>query len=111
MDPSPRKRTSTAERISHVLISVALLGYGGFGLYRDDLFIPGKRGPGIHMHGIAALGIFCACVCASLNLLGALVDHFNSSEDEMFYHQFARITLGVGAVLYLTSFFYGAYHQ
>ena len=41
-------------RVFYGLASPGLILYGAFGLWIDDLYIPGKRGPGTHLHGPAA---------------------------------------------------------
>ncbi len=42
------------ERWSNLIFAAALLGYGGLGVKIDDLYIPGKRSSGVHLHGAPA---------------------------------------------------------
>ena len=61
------KQISLAERIIHTVLSV---GFIGFGLLTDDLYLPGKRrGAGTHLHGTPALLMFIAMCCAAAALL------------------------------------------
>jgi hypothetical protein len=93
------------ERAWHVALAVLLLAYGGFGLYYDDIYIPGKRSKGIHVHGMAAWIMYAAFVCAALNLLSILADHCDSDTDvaERRYHIFARTTQVVGWAFFVAS--------
>lgn len=79
-------------RVLYIVVSVALIAYGIFGLWIDDIFIPGKRGTGVHLHGLAAWLMFAAMVLASLNLLSVVVDHFDQRNNETDYRRFARVT-------------------
>jgi hypothetical protein len=93
-------RISPRERVCHSLLAICLLAYGAFGLYYDDIYLPGKRSRGIHFHGVAAWIVFGAFVCASLNLIFVAGDHFDSSAGERNYHIFARITQVLGWSLF-----------
>lgn len=70
------------ERVGHVILAVLLLAYGAYGLRNDDLYIPGKRSRGVHLHGTAAWVMYGAFVCAALNLLAVAVDHCDTSGGE-----------------------------
>ena len=53
-------------RVFYGLASAGLILYGAFGLWIDDLYIPGKRGPGTHLHGPAAWLMAAAMLMGSL---------------------------------------------
>ncbi len=104
MDVIQRKLISTGERLWHVALAVGLLAYGGFGLYLDDLYLPGRSTRGVHLHGAAAWIMYGAFVFASLNLLSVAADHCDSSEGERYYHIFARVTQVAGWSLFFGAF-------
>ncbi len=55
MDQEPAAYTPNhipfGTRVFYLLVGLALLAYGSYGLWIDDIFLPAKRGPGTHMHG------------------------------------------------------------
>jgi hypothetical protein len=87
------------ERIGNIIFSSILLIYGTVGVFIDDLYIPGKRNPGIHFHGEPAWIMYGAFVCASANMLSVVVDHYDERNNETNYKLFARCTqvAGMGA--------------
>jgi hypothetical protein len=82
-------------------MAAALLAYGAIGIYYDDIYIPGKRSRGVHLHGTAAWIMYGAFVCASLSLLSVLADHCDSRAGGRPYHVFARVTQGAGWALFI----------
>jgi hypothetical protein len=54
------------ERITNTLFSIILLLYGSYGIWVNDLYIPGKRSKGIHLHDIPAWVMYGAFICACL---------------------------------------------
>jgi hypothetical protein len=72
-------------RIWNTFISVFLLVYGTFGIYTDDLYIPGRRTSGVHFHGEPAFFVYAAMVCAILNLISVVVDHYDKRNNEKNY--------------------------
>lgn len=81
----------TGERIGNVIFSVLLLAYGGFGLWTNDLYIPGKRGPGVHLHDGPAWLMFGAMICACAVMLSVVADHYDKRNNETNYRLLARI--------------------
>lgn len=80
------------ERIKNVLLSTALLAYGTFGLWIDDLYLPGKRSSGIHLHGYPAKVMYLAMLFACANLLAVVVDHCDQRNNEHSYRRMAKLT-------------------
>ncbi len=72
-------------RVTNFFFSVALLAYGGIGLYIDDLYLPGKRGNGIHLHGIHAWLMYGAFLAASVSMLAVVADHLDHRPNEGIY--------------------------
>jgi len=87
---------SLGERIRNTLLAVALLAYGGWGVYVNDLFIPGKRGRGMHFHGYPAWAMFAAIACAAAVLLALVVDHYDRRHNEHHYEAFKRAATAAG---------------
>jgi hypothetical protein len=96
-------RISPGERVGHSLLAICLLAYGAFGLYYDDIYVPGKRSKGIHFHGLAAWIVFGAFLCASLNLIFVAGDHLDSSSGDRKYYIFARATQIMGWSLFVAA--------
>jgi hypothetical protein len=91
-------------RIWNTFISVFLLVYGTFGIYTDDLYIPGRRTSGVHFHGEPAFFVYAAMVCAILNLISVVVDHYDKRNNEKNYLLAAKITLHLGIALFIIGF-------
>lgn len=92
------------ERISNVLLSLILLGYCTFGALHDDIYIPGKRSSGIHMHGVPMWIIYAAMLAAVTNMLSVVVDHYDVRANELNYKRIARFTQILGWVLFGAAF-------
>lgn len=82
---------SSGERIQHVIFSTLLFAYGSYGLYVNDLYLPGKRSRGIHLHDVPAWVMFGAILCACLVMLSVVVDHYDKRDNESNYAIFASI--------------------
>ncbi len=48
------RRMTPIEHVVVALLFGGLFAYFLFGVISGDLYLPGKRGPGIHLHGLAA---------------------------------------------------------
>jgi hypothetical protein len=88
------------ERIKNVLLSSVLLAYGTFGIWIDDLYLPGKRGPGVHLHGVPAKVMYVAMLFACANLLTVVVDHYDQRNNEHRYRRIAKLTQVAGWVTF-----------
>lgn len=89
------------ERVANVLLSVLLFAYCTFGALHDDIYIPGKRSAGVHLHGTPMWVMYAAMLCAVANLMSVVVDHYDERANEIDYKRFARLTqvLGWGLLL------------
>ena len=96
-------RIPSGERMVNTVFSAALLLYGAFGLAIDDLYIPGKRGHGVHLHGSPAWIMYCAFIFASLNLMSVVIDHYDTRDNEINYKVFARVTQVLGWILFFAA--------
>lgn len=88
------------ERIINVILSVILFTYGTIGVVEDDIYMPGKRNPGTHFHGVPALILYGAFLFAVANLMAVVVDHYDRRNNEKNYKLLARITQIAGWTLF-----------
>jgi TRAP-type C4-dicarboxylate transport system permease small subunit len=79
------------ERVTNTLFSIFLLLYGGYGIWVNDLYLPGKRSKGIHLHDVPAWVMYGAFICACLVMLSVIVDHYDKRNNEINYKRFADI--------------------
>lgn len=96
-------------RFFYILYSAALLLYAGYGLWTDDIYIPGKRSEGMHLHGPAAWSMAGAFAMGALNLIAVVIDHFDTRNNETNYRLIGKVTawlgyglLGLTLVLYVS---------
>jgi hypothetical protein len=70
------------------LLAAFFLFYGVRGIYLDDLFVPTRRGNGIHFHGLpawmAAGALFCFAASLISYLVGSLENPPNRPGDRSF---------------------------
>lgn len=90
-------------RAINILTSFGLLIYGAYGIYTNDLYLPGKRGPGVHLHDSPALVMFAAFICACLVMLSVVVDHYDKKSNEHEYRTFANTLKYFGWLLFGAS--------
>jgi len=105
LDPPPRQghvanSIPANERLMNLLLSAALLTYGWLALRINDVFVPGKRGRGLHFHDAAAKFMVLAMVCACVVMLSVVFDHYDRRDNERQYRRFANTfcLLGYGCV-------------
>lgn len=90
-------------RAFNILASFGLLAYGAYGIYTNDLYLPGKRGPGVHLHDSPALVMFAAFICACLVMLSVVLDHHDKRNNEHKYQTFATALKYFGWLLFGAS--------
>lgn len=91
------------ERLLNKLFSIILIVYGGYGIYINDLYLPGKRSNGIHLHDEPALIMYAAFICGCLVMLSVVVDHYDERDNEHKYQAFAKIFTLLGWGLFAVS--------
>jgi hypothetical protein len=87
----------------HSIFATGIVAYGAWGVWVDDLFLPGRRGPGIHLHGTPAWVMFGAMACASLLMLLVVVDHYDRRDNERNYKAIASVISWVMGALFFTA--------
>ena len=91
------------ERVWSFVIAGLLIAYGGYGVWADDLYIPGKSHTGIHSHDLSAWLMYGAMLCGSLSLFSVLADHHDKRNNEQHYRVFAGVGRYVGVALLCLS--------
>lgn len=99
------------ERIISIVASVSLAAYGIIGLLIDDIYVPGKRGPGSHLHGIAAYIMFAAIFCFIINFLSVIVDHYDERDNERYYKLINNVSGWLGLGLIFVALMYDVFNR
>ncbi|MDO6388478.1 hypothetical protein [Uliginosibacterium sp. 31-12] len=94
---------SLKERLANSALALFLIFYGVWGLYLDDLWIPGKRSTGIHLHGQPAWLMFLAFVCGAAVLLATVIDHYDNRNNEERYITFKKAAKISGWVFFVAA--------
>jgi hypothetical protein len=87
-------------RVLSIIFSTLLLGYGIVAFVIDDLYLPGRRSGGMHLHGNSLYIMLAAFACAAANLVSVVVDHYDRRNNETNYRRFARVTRILGWLLF-----------
>lgn len=87
----------------HAIFALGILAYGAWGLWVDDLYVPGRRGPGIHLHGYAAWLMFGAMASASTLMAMVVVDHYDQRNNERDYKRGAERMATIMGALFVFS--------
>ncbi|GDY11968.1 hypothetical protein LBMAG53_08460 [Planctomycetota bacterium] len=90
------------KRVSYMLLVTAMLTYGIYGIWEDDLWIPAKHGDGVHFHGFPAWVFFAALLLSAASVLTIVVDHYDRRNNEDFYGKLS-MALGNSAFLMFIS--------
>lgn len=91
------------ERLLNVGLSLALLALALWGVIHDDLYIPGKRGGGLHLHGLPRWVMTAALLCTVVNLMAVVVDHHDRRPNEASYRRVAAVTQGLAWALFFLA--------
>ncbi|MBO1257063.1 hypothetical protein J3L16_15320 [Alteromonas sp. 5E99-2] len=88
------------ERILNLIIAMSLLTYGLYGLYKGEIYIPGKRGNGIHLYGEAVWIMFVGLICGAIVFISVVIDHYDKRDNEHKYYKFGRLVkyIGIGCL-------------
>jgi TRAP-type C4-dicarboxylate transport system permease small subunit len=97
------------ERRANLLFSALLFAYGSYGVWVNDLYIPGKRSRGIHLHDVPAWIMYAAMICACVVMLSVVIDHYDQRNNERHYRTFAEVGKFVGWGLFGASLFWALF--
>lgn len=91
------------ERLKNIVFSILLFVYGTYGVWVNDLYIPGKRTRGLHLHDVPAWIMYGAIVCACLVMLSVVIDHYDKRNNETNYKLFADVFRFFGWLFFVVS--------
>ncbi len=77
-------------RLKNLFSSAALLAYGTYGLWINDLYIPGNRSAGVHLHDLPAWVMFGAFFSACVVMISACIDHYDKRNNEIKYKKLSN---------------------
>jgi hypothetical protein len=97
------------DRRNYAIFSLLLFAYGSYGLWVNDIYIPGRRSRGVHLHDVPAEIMYGAMSCACLVILSVIIDHYDRRNNERYYRAFAEIGKFVGWALFCFSLFWGIF--
>lgn len=92
-----------AERTLNIWFSIVLFVYGSYGVWVNDLYLPGKRTRGIHLHDVPAWIMYAAIICACFVMLSVVIDHYDRRDNEINYRRFAAVGRYLGWGLFVLS--------
>lgn len=92
------------DRIGYLIGAVVLGLYSVWGLAIDDIYIPGKRGGGIHFQGASAIMMGAAIILAAITFLIEIVDHYDRRNNEHWYENFSCAAIIIGWALAVTAY-------
>jgi hypothetical protein len=86
------------ERILNIIISMSFLAYGLYGLYKGEIYIPGKRGDGMHLYGEAVWIMLAGLICGAIVFISVVLDHYDKRDNEHKYYKFGSAVkyMGIG---------------
>jgi hypothetical protein len=97
-------------RLGRLVGAAALVTYGIYGVYCDDLLIRSRRGLIVHLHGAYTWMILLAAISAAVGLLTIVVDHYDTRRNEEIYQQVAGVCLVLGAIIAIITIIVARIH-
>ena len=91
-------------RLINLSFGLGGIVYGVYGLHRNDLFIPSRRGPGTHLHDGAAMLMVAAIACGCAVLLSVVLDHYDERNNEAHYQRAAQVLRWLAWIFVFLSF-------
>jgi hypothetical protein len=98
------------DRKSYLVFSTLLLAYGTYGVWVNDLYMPGRRG-GLHLYDLSAWSMYGAILCACLVMLLVIVDHYDRRDNEFNYWFIGRVLKGTGWICFAVSLAWAMYQK
>ena len=80
-----------------------LLTYGTYGLYMNDILIPGRRGAVMHLSGIPAWLVYIAMLFAAANMLAVVIDHYDKRNNERAYLHIVVSSQWLGWIFFISA--------
>lgn len=86
-----------------IFLAVLLIGYAGYGLLVDDLYLPGKRASlGQHYHGAAAGMMFMMLLIVAVEIITLALSRYDPIRKRITNQLFIRL-LTVAAVVFMVA--------
>lgn len=95
------------KRVVNFCVALAIIAYGGYGLYVDQLWVPLGRQVSVTLTGIAAIFMFIAIICASIEMMTEVVDHYDKRDNEHTYYKVANLFKYASYVSFAIAIFTG----
>jgi hypothetical protein len=92
------------QRWKSLFFSAVLLTYGIYGVWINDLYVPGKRSNGTHLQDLPAWVMFGAIFSACLVMISTCIDHYDKRNNEIKYQRFASTSERVAWLFFAMSF-------
>jgi hypothetical protein len=103
--PYVPNEVSIEGRLKKIGTALALLAYGAYGAWRDDFYVPAKRGNSLHLHGDGALLAFSAVCFAALAITTQVLDHYDRRDNESTYRRVASALNWIALMLFIGAVF------
>jgi hypothetical protein len=94
------------ERLLSLVIALFLLIYGFFGLYQGEIYIPSRRGGGIHLYAESLWIMFAALICGFVVFVTIVIDHYDKRDNEHKYYKFGRSVKYLGIACFAVAAFW-----
>ncbi|TMN73604.1 hypothetical protein CWB85_02755 [Pseudoalteromonas sp. S1727] len=98
----PNSLTRT-HRVFNVLLILALITYGGYGIYFEELYLPLDEDAELTLYGTS---IYIACTAfgfGCLILLAQIIDHYDKRDNEQKYDRFIAVCRSFGLMTLLAA--------
>lgn len=97
---------SVTDRLCNFLLALAFIIYGSYGVYKNQLYVPSRRGDGIYLSGESAWIMYSALICGFLYFLTIVIDHYDKRDNEIKYFMFGKNVKLIGMILAGIAVFY-----
>lgn len=104
-------RVALKTRVANSLLSLGMVVYGLWGVYRDDLIVPISKRTTSHFHSISAWIMYAAILCGSVHLMAVVIDHYDRRNNEHLYQRLGELSGKIGWLLFGIAFIVGLTHH
>ncbi|GHB76547.1 hypothetical protein GCM10008107_27580 [Psychrosphaera saromensis] len=94
----------TKKRIEKLILIIVLLAYGGYGLFKGELYLAYRQGE-VTLYGNAIYIAFSALIVGIAYLALGIIDHYDKRNNEHVYRRFEAILKGFAVLILLTAIF------
>jgi len=101
---------SREDLTTNIVLSLILLGYGGYSLSIGQIWIPVKKIV-ITLYGTPLLIMLASIVCAIILMLTLVADHYDKRDNEMTYYKVASSIRALGITLFVLALIWAVFTQ